>query len=242
MLAPVRRRSSGTVVPTVVLVHGFSGGQDDDGVQSLAAGLHESGVDVLTYDGRGHGRSEGRCALGSREHLDVAAAVAAASPEGDTPVVLVGVSMGAIAVVSHLASATAPSPAVIGAVLVSAPARWRIPLSAVGMLTAVLTRTGPGRWVAARRLRVRVARGWRVGEPLESAVRRVGLPLAVVHGSEDRLIPVINARLLHARAGGRCLLDQVEGMAHGIKSVVAGTHVIAAVRWVVAAGPASPAV
>lgn len=228
------RRGADSPLAAVVLVHGFCAGQDDDGIQTLAETLRRSRCDVLTYDARGHGRSDGDCALGSQEHLDVMAALDA-TVAGSAPVVLVGVSMGAVAVVSYLAGA-ATAPAVVGAVLVSAPARWRMPLSAVGLLAAVLTRTGPGRWVAARRMQVRVARRWQVGEAPAEAVRRVRLPLAVVHGSDDRLLPVAHGRLLRGNAGGRCCLDEAEGMAHGIKSVVAAAHVVAGVHWVLAAG------
>ena len=138
------------------------------------------GLDVVTYDARGHGLSEGRCGVGSTEHLDVASVLSAVA--ADAPIVVVGVSMGAVAVVSHLAGADAPGKAVVGAVLVSAPSRWRMRPSAVGLLTAVLTRSTVGRWAAARWLGVRIKRGWWPGETPESAMIRIGVPVVVVHG------------------------------------------------------------
>ena len=56
----------------------------------------------ITYDGRGQGDSGGLCTLGDAERHDVAAAVAFAREHADR-VVVVGASMGAIAVLRHAA-------------------------------------------------------------------------------------------------------------------------------------------
>ncbi|MHB8682591.1 MAG: alpha/beta hydrolase [Acidimicrobiales bacterium] len=223
-------------VASVVVVHGFSASQDDQAVQALAADLAEASYDVLTYDARGHGNSEGWCGVGSTEHLDVACAVEAARARR-LPVVLVGVSMGGVAVAGHLASGGAGT--VSGAVLVSTPARWRMRLSPVGVLTAVLTRTRPGRWVASRRLRVRISPDWRVGEPLESLVARVDAPLAVVHGTGDRLLGAEHGHRLRAAAGGPSRLDLVVGMGHGIDPP-SRRATVAAIGWVLSERPAAP--
>jgi hypothetical protein len=52
-------------------------------------------------------------------------------------------------------------------------------------MTAALTKTGPGRRVAARWLGVRVARGWRTGEAPESMAARIRVPVAVIHGVDE---------------------------------------------------------
>ena len=236
-----RWRPAATTVPTasVVLVHGFSASQSDLGVCALAADLAAAGYDVLTYDARGHGESEGTSGVGSTEHLDVACAVEAAAANR-APVVLVGVSMGGVAVAAHLADATAPGrESIAGAVLVSTPSRWRMRPSPVGLLTALITRTRGGRWIASRRLRVRIAPGWRVGEPLESALERIELPLAVVHGVGDRLLDKEHGRRLHASAGGPSRLELVEGMRHGI-DVPSRAATVSAVGWVLSAARAAP--
>jgi len=224
---------------TAVLVHGFSATRDDEALCSLARDLLSSDLNVLTYDARGHGGSEGQCGVGSTEHLDVACAVQYASEAGP-PVVIVGISMGAIAVVNYLATDPTGPLLAAGAVLVSAPARWRMRVSPLGILTAALTRTRPGRYVAARRLRVRVARRWKTGETPEAAVRRIGLPLAIVHGAGDRLLAVVHGRQLHASAAGPSRLDVVDGMGHGIDDLCRGAT-LESVRWVLSLGaPLSP--
>jgi alpha-beta hydrolase superfamily lysophospholipase len=223
----------------VVVVHGFSASQDDAGIRGLAEDLSAAGYEVLTYDARGHGESEGWCGVGSTEHIDVACAVAAAAERG-LPVVLVGVSMGGVAVASYLAGAAAAARGdVVGGVLVSTPARWRMRVSPVGIVTALLTRTRPGRWVASRQLRVRIAPRWRVGEPLERAVERIEVPLAVVHGTGDRLLSLEHGRRLHASAAGPSRLELVEGMGHGIDGPSRHTTV-GAVAWVLSSAGAAP--
>jgi alpha-beta hydrolase superfamily lysophospholipase len=231
-------RAEHEAVASVVVVHGFSATQDDAGIKGLAEDLAAAGYDVLTYDARGHGESEGWCGVGSTEHIDVACAVAAA-PRG-LPVVLVGVSMGGVAVASYLAGAGPEErPGVVGAVLVSTPARWRMRVSPVGILTALLTRTRPGRWAASRQLRVRIAPGWQVGEALETAVERIEVPLAVVHGTGDRLLSFEHGRRIHASAAGPSRLELVEGMGHGIDGPSRHTTV-GAVAWVLSSAGATP--
>lgn len=233
-------RSGADPRAVVVLVHGFAASHADRRVRELADRLHGEGFDVLAYDGRGHGGSGGECAVGSREHLDVASATEWVAGWG-LPVVLVGVSMGAAAVVRHLACSTPATVEVAGAVLVSGPACWRMRVSPVGLLTAGLTRTAPGRWAAARWLRVRVEPGWRTGETPESMLARVPVPVAVVHGAGDRLLAPSHGRRLHSAAAGRSRLEVVEGMGHGLDGL--GIAAAAdAVRWVLASSRGTPVV
>ena len=62
-------------------------------------------------------------------------------------VVLVGASMGAVAVLSHAATAHDLS----GVVAVSSPGEWRLPLRIRSIATAGLARTRTGREFALRR-------------------------------------------------------------------------------------------
>src|SRR5204863_297146 len=59
----------------VVLAHGFSASKDEADVVRVAGALQAAGFDVVSYDARGHGASEGECTLGDLERHDVAAAV-----------------------------------------------------------------------------------------------------------------------------------------------------------------------
>lgn len=213
---------------TVVLVHGFADRGDGPAMQGLAEALVSSGCNVLTYDARGHGDSGGQCGVGSTEHADVQAAVEFAV-HGAPPVVVVGVSMGACATVRYLASDLGGL--VAGAVLVSGPARWRMRLSPVGLATAALTRTRPGRSFAARRLGVQVAPRWQVGESPERSMARITVPVAVVHGTLDRLLHVSHARRLVDAAAGPAKEIVVTGMGHGVQDAY-GAELVEAVGWV----------
>ncbi len=181
---------------TVVFAHGFSATQEHGDVVSLTRALRGDGLDVMTYDSRGHGGSEGLCEVGGAEHLDVASAVATAALVSDrvAPVVLVGVSMGAVAVSRYLASSQLPA-SIAGAVLVSTPARWRMRPSAVGVISALLTKTALGRQAARKWLQVRIAPRWETGETVASALRRVDLPIAVVHGAGVRQVSSAPGRI-----------------------------------------------
>lgn len=199
----------------VVVAHGFAAGLDHPDVCSVADQLFSADFDVVTYDARGHGQSEGRCGVGSTEHHDVACVVSHVAAAG-LPILVVGVSMGAIAVVAYLAGIERRDPTVAGAVLVSAPSRWRMRPSAVGVLNVVLTRSAVGRWAAGKWLGVRIRPGWWPGQTPESAMNRIGIPVVVVHGANDRLLASSHAHRLHSSGAASNRLQVVEGMGHGL--------------------------
>src|SRR5204863_745572 len=87
----------------VVLVHGFTASKDDPAVGAVAERMQSAGYAVMSYDARGHGASAGLSTLGDMERHDVAAAVEVVRQHG-LPIVLVGASMGAIAVLRHAAA------------------------------------------------------------------------------------------------------------------------------------------
>ena len=219
----------------VVLVHGFAASKDDRNVVRLAERLVERNLDVLSYDARGHGQSGGTCTLGDLEARDVAAAVALARRRG-TPIVLVGASMGGVAVLRHAAA----RPDVAGLVVVSTPAEWRVPLRPRAVATAGLTLTRAGRWVAARRLRVRVDPVWSAPEPPSALVRRVTVPLVVVHGHRDRMIPLRAALDPRRKIESSVRLVLVPGMGHAFDPI-GHSAICDGVEWVLANGTAPDA-
>jgi pimeloyl-ACP methyl ester carboxylesterase len=169
-----------------VLVHGLSSSKDHPHVVSLAAKIRGRGFDVISYDARGHGQSGGSSTLGFLERHDVAAAVSRARSR-HSRIVLVGASMGAIAALAYAET----DPQLAGIVVVSSPADWRMPLRLRALVTVALARTRPGRLFAKRHTHVRIHPVWNPPEPPRSVARRVvtAVPLAIVHGRRDRLIP-----------------------------------------------------
>jgi pimeloyl-ACP methyl ester carboxylesterase len=213
-LALVGKRLLATVAPevTVVIVHGFTASSQCPHVESLAAAVHADGFDVVTYDARGHGGSGGESTLGDHEARDVAAAVALAR-ERTSRVVIVGASMGAIATLRYVGS----DPDVAGAVIVSCPAQWRLPRNVRGVLGAAMTRTGIGRQVTARLCGVRIARRWTNPAPPIELAAQMRVPVAYVHGTDDRFISPRDAELLADRTPQPSRLVIVPGMGHAFE-------------------------
>jgi alpha-beta hydrolase superfamily lysophospholipase len=217
----------------VVVVHGFAAGKDQPEVEQVARRLAAAGHAVLTYDSRGHGESDGLCTLGELERLDVDAAVDAAVGNADR-VVVVGTSMGGVAVLNHMAESAAvlgAAAAARGAVVVATPARWQIPRTWRGAASVMITQTGAGRAVAARRFQTRLAVRPSRGDPPVERIRAVVQPVAVVHGLDDRFLPPATATALFTAAREPRRLDLVPGMGHGFCGAALGP-VESAVAWV----------
>jgi pimeloyl-ACP methyl ester carboxylesterase len=226
----VRRWTRSGARATVVVVHGFAASCDDGAVVRQVDALHDAGFDVVAYDSRGHGGSEGLCTLGDLERHDVAAAVSGAAVPG-RPVIVVGASMGAISVLRFAASAPAD---LAGVVAISCPAAWRAPRSAQGWAAAALTQTRLGRALASRRMRVRLSPVWSNPEPPTALIGRIAVPVALVHGLNDRFIRPADAIALHRHATPPCRLDLVPGMGHAYDALGVAP-VVAAVEWALAA-------
>jgi alpha-beta hydrolase superfamily lysophospholipase len=227
-LAAQRRLFEGTPRAAVVIVHGFSASAQCPHVETLAAVLHADELDVITYDARGHGRSDGESTLGDHEQHDVAAAVELARTR--TPdVVVVGASMGAIAALRYAAT----DPTVAGVVAVSCPAAWRVPRNVRGALATAMTRTPPGRWMTSRLAGVRVAGRWTNPAPPVELVPNLAMPVCFVHGTGDRFIATRDAQELYGLTPEPRRLTIVDRMGHAFEPT-AVAPVRDAVSWVLA--------
>lgn len=196
----------------VVVVHGFGASKDARSVGGVSAALQAAGHLVLSYTARGHRESEGLCTLGDHERHDVEAAVYLGRRYADR-VVVVGASMGAIAVLRHAAEASLD-----GVVTVSSPAEWNLPRTVQSAGAAILTQTPPGRWLARRSLGVRLADEWTAAVPPIELVRTIDAPLAVIHGRNDRFIKPEEANKLHGATVGPRRVELVAGMGHAFVS------------------------
>jgi uncharacterized protein len=230
-LAARRVTPTGTARATVVLVHGFAASSTEPRVVAVADALAATGAEVLTYDARGHGASDGLATLGDLERLDVGAAVDAAQHD---PVVVVGASVGAIAVLRYVSGAPG---SVAGVVTLSCPARWRLPRNARGLASALMTQTRPGRWAARRYVGVRIAPKIERPAPPIELVAGLAAPLAIVHGRADPFIPPTDAEALDAAAGDPHRLELVDGLGHAYEPE-AIPAILAGVDWVLDPGRA----
>jgi pimeloyl-ACP methyl ester carboxylesterase len=216
--------ATGLARAIIVIAHGFTASKDHPDVVALAETLQAHQLDVVAYDARGHGQSTGVSTLGHLEQRDVAAAVGWAR-ERNPEVVLVGASMGAIAVLAHAAITTE----IAGVVAVSSPPDWRIPLRSRALVAAALARTRPGRWVAARRMAVHINPTWIPPQTARSLEPQINIPLAIIHGRRDRLVPYTNALPTSAHSQRQAII--VPDMGHAFDR--AGHQAInAAVDWI----------
>jgi pimeloyl-ACP methyl ester carboxylesterase len=218
----------------VVVAHGFTGSQDQPEVRALADAIRDAGYAVVTFDGRGHGESEGLCTLGTEERYDVGAAVGLArsmSPH----VAVVGASMGGIAVLHHAVD----DPQLAGVIAVSTPAVWKLPRSARGVLSALVTRTKVGRRLIANRAGVRVSPVWLRVESPSDLVARLRVPLVVIHGRADRFLAKGHAEdLYRAAARGRRRMIIVPGMGHAFGQASMAS-ILDGLRWLFGEGGGS---
>lgn len=179
---------------TVVLLHGV--GASSAYWSAEAHALAGAGVDVVAWDARGHGASEGLCTYGARERDDVSDVLDALARHGlAEPILLYGYSMGAAVAIQ----AAAHDPRVDG-VLAVAP---------FASLDDVIRRVI---WAVPRRLvdRAIAAAELQAGfviravRPVDDAAH-LHVPLVVVAGALDDRVPLRAARAV-ARAASAPLV------------------------------------
>ena len=212
----------------VVVAHGFGASKDEPRVEGVVRALRDADFAVVSYDARGHGWSGGASTLGVLERRDVAAATDVARDLA-SQVVLVGASMGAIAVLGHAAGRDD----LAGVVTFSCPDAWTLPRNARGVLAAAMTQTRLGRSVARRRMAVRIAAPSERGDPPATLAETVQAPLAVVHGAADPFIAAAAAQRLADHAAGPVRVTVVSGLTHAFDPVhIAAPRAVDAVEWV----------
>jgi len=180
----------------VIFLHGHGGSMDPD-VQYVPA-LHAAGFNVLMFDFRAHGRSDGRMStIGYLERQDVLGAVDFVRAKSIERIGLLGFSMGGIA-----AMLTAPiCPNVRAVVSDSGPARMRT------TLTVWTWERGVPRWLGAVLAWLTLAAtSLRVGanqfryEPVRWVGRIAPRPILFIHGGRDPYIPPADFDALVAAA------------------------------------------
>lgn len=179
----------------IVLVHGFNGYRTKPPIRTLAEGLSRR-FPVLVFDLRGHGDSGGACTGGEYEPLDVHAVVEHARRRGFSRVVVVGGSLGGIAVV-RAAAEFADADAVVA---ISTPSRWGLRNTpAVRRMTWLFT-SRTGRTLVRRIFGTRIHLHWGNPEPPLEVVGRIKAPLLLIHGADDHFFSPSEAKALYERA------------------------------------------
>jgi pimeloyl-ACP methyl ester carboxylesterase len=187
------RLGSGPVA--LVFCHGFLGWHRKPRLVRFQEALARR-LTVYGFDFRGHGGSEGLCAFGAREHLDVDAVARLARADGFEKVVTFGGSMGGVAVIRHAALLGG----VDMVVAVSTPALWD------GHESDAVRRLV---WLSFSRLGRRILRAsgvrpapalTRVEDPRDLVGKIAPTPLVLVHGRDDHFFDEEQAWALYRAA------------------------------------------
>ena len=215
-LSVTRWQPEGEPIARVVVAHGFSAHRDSPETKHLITALLKNGADLTVHDARGHGESSGSSTAGDSERHDVDAVinyVANDPTNSHLPLVLIGVSMGAIASSNYLSSF--PENPIDALVLISSPAFWRVRVGQPAIAVFFLFRTRFGRKFAARYLKIRIAKG--VKRPLAPAriLPELKVPVGIIGYAPDLLFGKKAARKLHKAANNPKRLTYVEEGGHG---------------------------
>lgn len=205
--------SAGRKAATVVVLHGVKKNRTD--VLRAALVLRRAGFNVLMFDGRGHGDSEGRfVTYGFYERRDVESAIEWLIKEKKIDrkrVGLAGESMGAA-----IALQVAAQNAEINAVWADSPfaSLRRITEEFVRRVTrlpgAVLN---PVLWTSIQVASYRGKFDVYSVDPLALA-GKISCPVYLVHGTADQLIPTAHSENIYEALGGEKEIWFVEGARH----------------------------
>lgn len=193
----------------IVLVHGLRGSWYE--MAGIGRGLRRRGYDVLMFDFRGHGRSDrSRITMGRRERNDLRAALAWAKWQGFSPdrIGWIGFSMGASTVLMEGAENPDIRAAVLDSPFGNLPEVLDDQLARHSNLPRYFN---PGILTAAH-----FVFGVRTDDliPIRSARRWSDRPLFLIHGEDDSIVPVHQARQLVRAAGPNCQVALLSGVEH----------------------------
>jgi len=204
---------AGKTAPTVVVLHGVKKNRTD----VLRAGLilRQAGFNVLVFDGRGHGNSEGRyITYGFYERRDVESAIewlVSDTKVDERRIGLAGESMGAAIALQVAAHDTR-----VRAVWADSPfaSLKRVTEEFVRRVTRLPGPVlSPVLWTTLQVANYRGKFDVNMVDPLALAAQ-IKCPVFLVHGTADDLISASHSESIHEALSGKKELWIVEGAAH----------------------------
>lgn len=198
--------------PLMILCHGYRGNalRDCCGGHAIARGL---GFNALVIHQRAHGESGGNTiTFGIRERWDVHSWIRWANRRfGDTsPVILYGLSMGAATV---LMGCELGYPSNVACIIADSPYS-----SPGGIIRKVCQDVRyPGLIYPFIDAGARIFGRFRLDAcTAEDGAARSEIPILLIHGEDDRLVPCDMSRRMASRNPGRIRLCTVPGAGHGL--------------------------
>jgi pimeloyl-ACP methyl ester carboxylesterase len=187
---------------TIIYLHGI--GDNRSGAAGVVERFGPRGFEVVAYDSRAHGESDGdRCTYGIRESSDLRRVVAT-MPDG--PIVLIGGSLGAAVAIQTAAR----EPRITGVVAAEVFADLRSVATERGRSMALPFWTIRRAFVLAQR---------RGGFAIDDAspvlaARHVDVPVLLLHGAADVETSPTHSRRVHDALAGPRELIIVPGVGH----------------------------
>lgn len=182
---------------TVIFCHGHAGSLDPD-LQYVPA-FHRRGFDVLQFDFRAHGRSEGlHVSMGYYERLDLLGAVDFLQSNGIEKIGVLGFSMGGAVAITTAAQCPAIAAVISDGGFSHLSSTLEMGLQERGFPSWLASIVAP---IVLRTV------GRRLGCNLTSAdpIRWIGQlsprPVLLVHGGQDAYVPRLEIERLYAAAG-----------------------------------------
>ena len=179
----------------IILAHGYRNNKDVFLFQKMAERFARE-FDVISFDFRGHGKSDGRFTWTAQEDKDLRAIVTYAQDFGYEKIGVIGFSLGAA--ITLIEGST--NPAIDSIIAVSAPSHfWKINYrfwrkEMFNDLTFNLSSKGRGKGV-------RPGNPFRDKTPPIAIVRDISpTPILFIHGGQDWLIKPIHSARLYERA------------------------------------------
>lgn len=203
--------------PLQILCHGYQSNPLQDFSGGLPLAL-ESGCNVLLIDQRAHGHSQGKClTFGIREREDCLSWIHYALERfgPSTPIVLVGISMGAATVL--MATALELPKNVVGVI---SDCGYSSPKA---IIRKVLKDRGYPVSLAYPLLRLgaTIFGGFDPDScSPEEALRECRVPVLFIHGEDDRFVPCDMTRINYAACASPKTLHTFPGAGHGLSYLV----------------------
>jgi fermentation-respiration switch protein FrsA (DUF1100 family) len=196
----------------IIMLHGAESNRSDPGVGMLdiAAGLAANGYNILMFDFRGHGESEGdRLSAGYHERKDLWGAVDYVQERGFESIGVLGFSMGAATALMGAAEDTDIDCVVADSSFADM----------AGIMEREFTeRTGaPGFLMKPVLFMVKIMYGvdFAAVKPVENVPEIAPRPIFFIHGEEDEFVPLDHAyRLYEASENPDDMLWVVPGADH----------------------------